>query len=89
MCSEKEPFDCHRFVLVAYELENKGVTVKHIMGNGRIILNTELEKKLLSKYKEDCHQFNLFVQIKTKNEALADARRNGDSVHITIPQEGQ
>jgi uncharacterized protein (DUF488 family) len=75
MCSEKDPFDCHRFVLVACELENKGVTVKHILENGDIVLNSELEKKLLYKYKEDYEQFYLFVQTKTKEQALEEALR--------------
>lgn len=44
MCSEKEPFDCHRFILVAHELERRGITVRHILGNGNTILNTELEE---------------------------------------------
>jgi uncharacterized protein (DUF488 family) len=75
MCSEKDPFDCHRFVLVACELENKGVTVKHILENGDIVLNSELEEKLLHKYKEEYGQFYLFVQAKTKEQALEEALR--------------
>ena len=75
MCSEKEPFDCHRFILVACELEKRGIVVKHIMENGNLILNTNLEKKLLTKYKEDYQQFDFFAQTKTRNEALGEARR--------------
>lgn len=75
MCSEKEPFDCHRFVLVACELEKRGIVVKHIIENGSLILNTELEKKLLSKYKENYQQFDFFAQTKTRDEALGEARR--------------
>lgn len=80
MCSEKDPFDCHRFVLVATELENKGIAVKHIVENGAIILNMELEERLLNKYKEDYQQFHLFMQTKTRQEALGDAcrKRNMD-----------
>lgn len=75
MCSEKEPFDCHRFVLVACELEKRGIVVKHIMENGSLVLNTELEKKLLSKYKENYQQFDFFTQTKTRDEVLGEARR--------------
>ena len=42
MCSEKDPFDCHRFVLVSHQLERRGVKVKHILGNGDVILNSVL-----------------------------------------------
>jgi len=75
MCSEKEPFDCHRFVLVACELQKRGIVVKHIMENDSLVLNTELEKKLLSKYKENYQQFDFFAQTKTRDEVLGEARR--------------
>lgn len=75
MCSEKEPFDCHRFILVACELEKRGIIVKHILGNGNTILNSELEKKLLSKYKMDYRQHYFFMETKTKEQALEEARR--------------
>lgn len=75
MCSEKEPFDCHRFILVSCELERRGVTVKHILGNGNVILNTELEKKLLSKYKVDYQQHCFFIETKTRDQALEEARK--------------
>ncbi|MDP3041138.1 MAG: DUF488 domain-containing protein [Candidatus Omnitrophota bacterium] len=75
MCSEKEPFDCHRFILVACELERRGVTVKHVLGNGNTILNTDLEKKLLSKYKVDYQQHCFFTETKTREKALEEARR--------------
>lgn len=75
MCSEKEPFDCHRFILVACELEKRGITVSHILGNGSTALNTELEKKLLSKYKVDYQQYRFFIETKTREQALEEARR--------------
>jgi len=75
MCSEKEPFDCHRFILVACELERKGIVVKHILEDGSTVLNSVLEKKLLSKYKIDYRQYYFFVETKTKEQALEDARR--------------
>ncbi len=75
MCSEKEPFDCHRFILVACELERKGIVVKHILESGSTVLNSALERKLLSKYKIDYKQYRFFVETKTEEQALEDARR--------------
>jgi len=46
MCSEKDPFNCHRFFLIAYCLQKKDVKVNHILFNGEIIENRTLEKKL-------------------------------------------
>ncbi len=36
MCSEENPCECHRFLLVARVLEQQGTPVLHIRGNGRI-----------------------------------------------------
>jgi uncharacterized protein (DUF488 family) len=78
MCSEKDPFDCHRFILVACVLEERGVTIKHILEDGNYVLNKDLERKLLNKYKFDYQQFCMFVESRTKKDALDEAlkRRN-------------
>lgn len=36
MCAEKDPLDCHRTILVARELIAAGVSVAHILSNGRV-----------------------------------------------------
>ncbi len=80
MCSEKNPFNCHRFVLVSYSLKKMGVNVKHILGDGGILSNEKLEEKLLSTYGLDFKQTTLFGEKKSKKEALETAykKRNFD-----------
>jgi len=46
MCSEKDPFNCHRFFLVSYCLQKKNVKVNHILYDGNIIDNKTIENKL-------------------------------------------
>jgi uncharacterized protein (DUF488 family) len=36
MCAEKEPLDCHRTILVARELEQRGARIQHIHIDGHI-----------------------------------------------------
>ena len=36
MCAEKEPLHCHRTLLVAHELDKRGVGVAHIHADGRL-----------------------------------------------------
>lgn len=36
MCAEKEPLDCHRTLLVARALVDRGIEVAHILGDGRL-----------------------------------------------------
>ena len=70
MCSEKDPFNCHRFVLVSYSLVKKGILMKHILDNGDIVLNSSLEDMLISKYKIDYKQQTFFRKNKTKKNAI-------------------
>ena len=50
LCAEKDPYRCHRFVLVAYELTQRGIEVKHIREDGRLESQHQLEEKLLQEF---------------------------------------
>lgn len=43
MCSEENPRECHRYLLVSRVLERDGVRVLHIRGDGRVQTAAELE----------------------------------------------
>ena len=49
MCAEKEPLDCHRTVLVARRLVERGVAIDHLLADGGIRPHTEIEEALLAK----------------------------------------
>jgi uncharacterized protein (DUF488 family) len=95
LCSEKDPFDCHRFVLVAYALVKKGVDVRHILEKGELISNDILEERLLQKYKIEYGRITLFGLPVSKEEAIDEAyeRRNRDigrekiGTAINVPRE--
>lgn len=50
MCSEKEPIDCHRSILISRAFKDKGIEVNHILGNGKIETQNGLENRLLELY---------------------------------------
>lgn len=75
MCAEKDPFNCHRFVLISRALSLHGAEVRHILEDGSYVSNEELEERLLKKYKCDYSQINLFERSMTKEDALAQAYR--------------
>ena len=52
MCAEKEPLDCHRTLLVARALDERGVDVAHILAGGTLEPHTEAMDRLLDKNKE-------------------------------------
>jgi uncharacterized protein (DUF488 family) len=47
MCSEQDPLECHRCLLVGRALAERGVAVGHILGNGEIVPHAGIEAKLL------------------------------------------
>lgn len=64
MCTEKDPLDCHRGILVAKGLQDNGITVNHIKDNGNIETHKELENRLLDLYYFNRNQitFNLLPE---------------------------
>jgi uncharacterized protein (DUF488 family) len=52
MCSESEPFDCHRFSMISVALEEDGITVQHILRDKSLKSNKELEARLLKRYEK-------------------------------------
>jgi uncharacterized protein (DUF488 family) len=47
MCSEKEPLDCHRCLLIGRALDAHGVEVRHILADGGIITQKDIEAELM------------------------------------------
>ena len=51
MCSEKEPLDCHRTLLIAGALEERGVAVEHILADGTAERHDETLNRLIDTLK--------------------------------------
>jgi uncharacterized protein (DUF488 family) len=51
MCSEKDPFDCHRFVLVSRFLNRNGISIDHILSDGGLVSQKSLEDRLRNHYR--------------------------------------
>lgn len=69
MCSEAEPFDCHRFSMISGFLEKSGFEVKHILKDKTLKTNVQLENRLLKKY---THELPLAPSL---DEQIAQAYR--------------
>ena len=48
MCSEKEPLDCHRCLMVARKLVADGTELRHILADGTIEPHAKIEERLLA-----------------------------------------
>jgi uncharacterized protein (DUF488 family) len=75
MCSEGEPFDCHRFSMISIALEKDGFEVRHILKDKTIKTNAELESQLLKKYQKKIPQPDMFQPNITLDDQLKAAYR--------------
>lgn len=77
MCTEKDPIDCHRAIMVAREFSLRGVEVNHILSDGKLQSQKELDERLLDKYFPDRHQISLVSNLSKipEEELLKEAYR--------------
>jgi len=73
MCTEKDPIECHRAIMVARTFYERGIDVQHIMADGVLQSHDVLEQRLLNMYCPDRHQISLFEDSKTDEECLREA----------------
>lgn len=66
MCAEQEPLDCHRTLLVACELVERGVVIEHILPDGR----SEPHEVTLERLLDTPNQADLFL---SREDRLAKA----------------
>jgi len=75
MCSESEPFDCHRFSMVSIALDKDGFDVNHIMKNKTLKTNADLENQLLKKYDKKLPKPDMFNPNVTLDDQIKEAYR--------------
>lgn len=78
MCTEKDPIDCHRAILVARGFSLHGIDVNHILPDGTLQSQGELDERLLDKYFPDRNQFSFFSNISEipEEDLLIEAYRD-------------
>jgi uncharacterized protein (DUF488 family) len=84
MCSEGNPFDCHRFSMITYQLVKKGLQVQHILTEGEAIDNSVLEAQLLQKYHKKLPQTTLFETVTPEMQLEAAYRLRGKDVAYSV-----
>jgi uncharacterized protein (DUF488 family) len=65
MCAEEDPLRCHRRFLIGRVLAERGVTLKHIRGNGRLQTDEELTGSQPDNRRKD-RQMGLFEDDQTQ-----------------------
>ena len=69
MCSEKEPLDCHRTLLVARVLAARDIAVEHILADGSLEGHAATLDRLLDRFRlpKDGDMF------RSREQLIADA----------------
>lgn len=63
MCSEKDPVDCHRTIMVSKYFHDYGHEILHILSDGSLKSQEEVAAELVEKYFPNRNQINLFQAI--------------------------
>jgi uncharacterized protein (DUF488 family) len=77
MCAEREPLDCHRCLLVARALAERGFVIGHVLADGAVEPHRQTEERLL---KLTCPSADLFAD-RDQRVAAAYARRAGAAAY--------
>lgn len=75
MCSESEPLNCHRTLLVAQALDECGGVVEHIRADGSLASHAAVINDLLAKHNLSDAQTDLFPRTRAERVREAVARQ--------------
>ena len=78
MCAEREPLKCHRCLLVARSLAERGLAVGHILYDGTIEAQAATERRLLALTGKDC---DLFAPGQPERLAAAYRQQAGEAAY--------
>lgn len=85
MCAEKDPLMCHRSILVSRHLRNSDIDIQHILADGTLETNDDLERRLKSLL--NIPEQDLFMSQEELIERAYDLQ--GEKIAYTVEQEDE
>ena len=76
MCTEKDPIDCHRSILIGWELHKEKHEITHILTDGSLETHWEFESRLVNMYfplKMQQDLFSIIAPPESEDEILYKA----------------
>jgi uncharacterized protein (DUF488 family) len=70
MCAEKDPIECHRFILICKHLKGYNFHIRHILADGTTECHGDAERRLVKTLKVEP---TIFEPIKTQADLLEQA----------------
>lgn len=90
MCTEKDPIECHRAIMVARTFYERSIEVQHILADSSLQSHEELNQRLINQHFPDRYQLSLFsAENMSDEECLREAYRYHNKkigYHIDIPK---
>ena len=68
LCSEKEPLDCHRTILISRVLYKMGIPVRHILANGEVEDHQNTEQRMVTSLGIGSQLFDYSLPMKDRVE---------------------
>lgn len=68
MCAEKDPYNCHRCIMVSRFLQEYNFEIIHIVGHNQFVSQKDIEKRLINEYYPNRSQFSLFPEDNLSDE---------------------
>ena len=90
MCSEKDPINCHRTIMVAREFNKNGYSIIHLLPNHDKQSQNDIEVRMLENYYPNRHQITLFESKILTNQDMIDLsykRRNAEIAYSMEDEE--
>lgn len=76
MCTEKDPLECHRAIMVTNAFYRAGYKIEHIMADKNVQTQEDIDRRLLETYYPDRGQMSLFEDVTlSEEEYLVDSYR--------------
>ena len=90
MCSEKDPINCHRAILVSRAFHKAGYQVVHLLPDGKTTTQSELEERLLNIFFPERNQINLFLPNLTTEEYIVEAyKKQNEKIGYSMEVESE
>ncbi|MBQ8178149.1 MAG: DUF488 domain-containing protein [Clostridia bacterium] len=89
MCAEKDPYNCHRCIMVSRFLQDYDFEVYHIVGEDQLVSQKEIEARLVDEYFPNRNQVSLFSENNlSEEECLVCAyRKRNEEIGFKIEEE--
>lgn len=81
MCAEKDPYNCHRCIMVSRFLQEYDFEIIHIVGHNKFVSQKEIETRLMNEYYPRRNQYSFFSEDNLSDEECllcAYQKRNRD-----------